>query len=234
MSIFANRKNKKGSVLNIDVLERIIEQDSFDYANSAYSDNNVNEARKLQYCGLTSEGQRRLSKAITTKNFSQKDICVRSEKLLSVAKNGNWVAEIEGSGIIFPPVIKEAYDYESCKTLSESKAYWDGSSCMVRMGTNENISDDTCCNTKDTDDKPIANTSCKEENCGKDYYWNGISVVKATADKDVCELRNGTWFDKAAAEAKKYKPADGCCKCSGSDTKCQDSAKICEEDSGSN
>lgn len=207
ISLFAGRKNKKARTLDLDTLERIIEQDSYDIGNSAYGDEDVNKARKLQYCGLTVEGQRKLSKAITTKKFSHKDVCVRSENLLKVARNANWVAEVESKVGGYMDHIPEAYDENSCKTLGNDHAYWNGSSCMVR-----NVEKNAACNEQED-----SCSSSKTDKCGKFNYWNGVNVVTVTTDEDKCQMYRHRWLSATEAKSESYSNEDPCCACTEND-----------------
>ncbi|MFQ6729469.1 MAG: hypothetical protein ACLRFK_00200, partial [Alphaproteobacteria bacterium] len=158
---------------------------------------------KLQYCGLTVEGQRRLSKAITTKKFSHKDVCVRSEDLLKVARNANWVAEVEGNVVRYMDHIPEAYDEDSCETLGNDQAYWNGSSCMVRNVEKNAASgkqEDSC-------------SSSKTDKCGKFNYWNGVNVVTVTTDEDKCQMYRHRWLSATEAKSESYSNEAPCCAC---------------------
>lgn len=207
---FSRRSNKKASTLDVDTLERILEQDSSDMAGSRYEDN-VRNMERLQYCGLTVDGYRKLNKAVSTQKFSQKDVCINSAQLRRDAINADWVRSVKGNSASFLDHIPEAYDQTSCTDLGAGKVYWiDGEKkCYVRYGSGS---------TSNNDCSKDCASNCAG-GCGKFNYWNGASVIKATSNEDQCRVRGGSWVTKDDASQKKYtfKTTDtGCCE-SGDD-----------------
>ena len=196
---FSRRSNKKASTLDIDTLERILEQDSSDMAGSRYDDN-VRNMERLQYCGLTVDGYRKLNKAVSTQKFSQNDVCIDSAQLRRDAVNADWVRSVKGNSASFLDHIPEAYDEDSCTSLGAGDACWhDGDKkCYVR---GQNYIDNLC---DDEGDYLL----------GDFYYWNGASVITADTPKDKCLLRGGSWATKAEANNKGYSNennAEECC-----------------------
>ncbi len=196
---FSRRSNKKASTLDIDTLERILEQDSSDMAGSRY-DAKVRDMERLQYCGLTVDGYRKLNKAVSTQKFSQNDVCIDSAKLRKDAINADWVRSVKGNSASFLDHIPEAYDQTSCTDLGAGNACWYDSDkkCYVR-------------GKKHTDGVCIDNGGTV---LGEFKYWNGASVTEATSGEDKCRLRGGSWVTKDDASQKKYTfeaNDTGCC-----------------------
>lgn len=205
---FSRRSNKKASTLDIDTLERILEQDSSDMAGSRYDDN-VRNMERLQYCGLTVDGYRKLNKAVSTQKFSQNDVCIDSAQLRRDAVNADWVRSVKGNSASFLDHIPEAFDEDSCTNLGVGNACWYESErkCYVR---GQHVKDGKC----------VAAASGIRE-LDKFNYWNGASVIRATSNKDQCLLRGGSWATKAEAKNKGYtneSNAEECCIITPTDT----------------
>ena len=208
IGIFARRRGKKASTLDLDTLERILEQDAAEgIGSSRYKDEDIRNKEKFQYCALSVDGHRILTTAINTQKFKQSEVCVESADLRSKAMNADWARSL-GNSSLYPDHIPEAYNAESCKTLSGGKGCWNGSRCIVRL-FKDNESDNTACK-QDSND----NNKCANDQCGKYNYWNGASVVTVNPanDKEVlCKMYGNTWYNETQAEENKFttKP---CCK----------------------
>ena len=210
---FSRRSNKKASTLDVDTLERILEQDSSDMAGSRY-DAKVRDMERLQYCGLTVDGYRKLNKAVSTQKFSQKDVCINSAQLRRDAINADWVRSVKGNSASFLDHIPEAYDQTSCTDLGGGEACWHegNTKCYVRGQQHTNNVCDAA-----------GNVSLDKFN-----YWNGASVIEATSGKDKCLLRGGSWVTKAYAKTNGYDDesnADECCIITSED----DDLKMCKK-----
>ena len=205
---FSRRSNKKASTLDVDTLERILEQDSSDMAGSRYDDN-VRNMERLQYCGLTVDGYRKLNKAVSTQKFSQKDVCIDSAQLRRDAINADWVRSVKGNSASFLDHIPEAFSLDSCKNFGGTNACWhkNHKKCYVR---GQHVKDDKCV---------TAGSGIPE--LGKFNYWNGASVVTEQSDVGKCLVRGGRWLTKEETEIQKYTYTtgkDGCCIISQTET----------------
>ena len=93
IAIFGRRNNRRGTTLDLDVLERMILQDASEYgslitrlSNTSANDSSVLED-KIKYCSMSDNGIKALQQAVSTKNLN-KDVCVK-EKYLHGYKIGN-------------------------------------------------------------------------------------------------------------------------------------------------
>jgi hypothetical protein len=176
MSIFANRKNKKGSVLNIDVLERIIGQDSFEYSYSAYGDDDT--ISRVRYCALTEDGYRYLVAATTGGSTSSMDICVPYYLLDSEVRYENLL---------------KAFGYQTRELKKEiAKVREDCSGFVADSGCGGSVSlEGEICKIADT-----------AEGC---YFYNEEYVALARPGREACEIMGNEWIVGQGCKCKKNK-----------------------------
>lgn len=206
VAIFSRRRGKKASTLDLDTLQRILEQDATDMGGSRYNDKTVRDNEKLQYCALSVDGYRILNKAINTKKFSQSDVCVDATDLRTKARNGNWVRALDSDSGRYLNHIPEAYDKNSCEKLGENQACWEEGTkkCWVRK-----------CNGTDCGSENCGGTNCGT--CGKWNYWNGGTVVTVgdNDNENRCKMHGHIWYSKDQVAANKFTNNDACCKQNG-------------------
>ncbi|MBO5704710.1 MAG: hypothetical protein J6R99_01690, partial [Alphaproteobacteria bacterium] len=215
IGIFARRRGKKASTLDLDTLERILEQDAAEgIGSSRYKDEDIRNKEKFQYCALSVDGHRILTTAINTQKFKQSEVCVESAVLRNKAMNADWARSL-GNSSLYPDHIPEAYNVDSCETLSSGNGCWNGSRCIVRLFDGIS-SEDTFCKS-DSECKNGDNSKCKCSKCGMYNYWNGGSVVTVNhddgnADKEaLCKMYGNTWYSADQAKDSGFKK-EACCK----------------------
>ena len=89
ISIFGRRSSRSGSALDLDTLERILNQDAPEYATkNRYNSNSDSIYEKVKYCGVTEQGYRNLKNAIDRKSLPKDKVCVPYDKLIHQARLG--------------------------------------------------------------------------------------------------------------------------------------------------
>ena len=164
MSIFANRKNKKGSVLNIDVLERIIEQDSYEYSFSAYGDDDT--IRRVRYCALTEQGYQDLVAATAGGSTSSLGICKPDYLLDREVRYAN---------------LSKAFGYQTRELKKEIPKVNDTcSGFTLDYGCDDPDVVGSNCKIKDT-----------SQGC---YFYNEAYVALAKPGREACEIMKNKWI----------------------------------------
>ena len=227
LALFGGRRRKKASTLDLDTLERILEQDAHDIGTSSLSSSETN-TEKFKYCGLTTDGHKKLEKAIRTNKFNEADVCMESEKLGDKIKGG-FVRSVVRD--YFPDKIPNV-DQEECESKYEKKAFWSTGGCMVRYiadGNKIKLKDyEGDCAKRDAGNSPY-------KTCGTFNYWDKDSdkVEKVSGAEDQCQLHRGQWLNKDDIKNKTgYKMPDNeqyCCICARNYEDCILGGKVCEK-----
>ena len=200
ISIFGRRSSRSGSALDLDTLERILNQDAPEYATkNRYNRNSDGIYEKVKYCGLTEQGYRNLKNAIDRKSLPKEKVCMPYDDLIHHARLG-FIAVSAGESTnsnIIPGVDSSVFCTSYNNTLVESGCedgvHWGKSAAQ---GCSEG---DTGC-------------SCYIKN--EDCYWTGNSVQKKTKEM-LCTSSGGKW-------------EDNCCMCPGSEGSSCSSDGKCE------
>ena len=141
ISIFGRRNSKRDNALGLDILERILLQDSPDYiGNNRYVKTGTDTyTERMKYCALTPNGYQKLLNAVNSKKLP-KDICVDNKKLTNDFMYGGAIAASAFGGTgLDQTIVSSAYDERSCKAWGNNVApqgcgtEWDGKNarCVV-------------------------------------------------------------------------------------------------------
>lgn len=185
LSIFGRRRSKKQSTLDIDTLEMLINQDGVDIGgyNPFITNSGDSRIERIKYCGLSSDGYKKLVSAIKTKKFP-KTICVSDDKLTAEAKKfGTYIGYFD---------FNLSPDYKRVSAANETecgkmKSDWE------KMKGNNPIKECQKCDIKWTDGV------CKLVDCGCIYVdGKGVTTynVAGIADQERiynCGDSGGNW-----------------------------------------
>ena len=175
ISIFGRRSSRSGSALDLDTLERILNQDAPEYATkNRYNRNSDGIYEKVKYCGLTEKGYRNLKNAIDRKSLPKDRVCMSYDKLINEARLG-FIAVSAGESTN-GTVISEVNDAETCKTYGERLAK-DG------------------CTTKPVYEDPPSNkrfSRCEVVDDEDGCFWDGDFIRKKTS-QEICVSSGGTY-----------------------------------------
>ena len=122
LSIFGRRRSKKQSTLDIDTLEMLINQDGVDIGgyNPFMTNSGDSKIERIKYCGLSSDGYKKLVSAIKTKKFP-KTICVSDDKLTKTARGFGTMNE--AWSLIYQPDYTEVTNISSRETCENEEKY---------------------------------------------------------------------------------------------------------------
>lgn len=170
ISIFGRRSNRSGSALDLDTLERILNQDAPEYATkNRYNRNSDGIYEKVKYCGVTEKGYRNLKNAIDRKSLPKDKVCMPYNKLINEARLG-FIAVSAGESTN-STVISEVNDATTCekygKILVQDK-------CTTETETDDN-------------DKFLA---CNVS--GDGCFWDG-AVIRKKTPQEICTSSGGKW-----------------------------------------
>ena len=169
ISIFGRRSSRSGSALDLDTLERILNQDAPEYATkNRYNSNSDGIYEKVKYCGVTEKGYRNLKNAIDRKSLPKDKVCMSYDKLINEARLG-FIAVSAGESTN-STVISEVNDAETCKAYGERLAK-DGCKTTEKEKSNKFI-------------------SC--EVSGDDCFWDG-DVIRKKTPQEICVSSGGTY-----------------------------------------
>ena len=198
ISIFGRRSSRSGSALDLDTLERILNQDAPEYATkNRYNRNSDSIYEKVKYCGVTEKGYRNLKNAIDRKSLPKDKVCMQYDKLINEARLG-FVAVSAGESTN-GTVISEVNDETTCKAYNRFVEDGCGDLVWAESATGTTCEDDAKC-------------SCYIKN--EDCYWTGDFVQKKTKAM-LCTSSGGKW-------------EDNCCMCPGSEGSSCSSDGKCE------
>ena len=194
LSIFGRRRSKKQSTLDIDTLEMLINQDGVDIGgyNPFITSSGDSKIERIKYCGLSSDGYKKLVSAIKTKKFP-KTICVSDDKLTAEAKKfGNNLSSFENVLAYDYTEITEAINKDMCNEYEKDR---------------KNASIIESC--KNCEIIWTVDNKCKLTNCGCIWYDNKLHESYAAAGlrdeeknkqlQNSCEASGGRW-----EESKKF------------------------------
>lgn len=119
ISIFGRRGSKQGTILDMDILERIIVQDAPEYIGSnRFGGGAADNSDRLKYCALTQQGYQNLLSAVQTKKLPKK-ICISSDQLKrNYAYGGISISSFSGTGLYDNVVLSSATGNQTvCKNL---------------------------------------------------------------------------------------------------------------------
>ena len=135
ISIFGRRNSKRDNALGLDILERILLQDSPDYiGNNRYVKTGTDTyTERMKYCALTPNGYQKLLNAVNSKKLP-KDICVDNKKLTNDFMYGGAIAAsaFGGTGLHDSAIVPGAEMEHQCKNVSEYAKQVD-SSCSAKI-----------------------------------------------------------------------------------------------------
>ncbi len=231
LALFGGRRRKKASTLDLDTLERILEQDAHDIGTSSLS-SSEGDTEKFKYCGLTTAGHKILEKAIRTNKFIERDVCMELDDLEGELKKGGFVRSVLRD--YYPDKIP-GVDRETCKNDHKEHAFWGPGGCMVRYiqdGSNIDLITEEAkkgCSGDNGDGSPY-------KTCGTFNYWDKekgeVGKVDDNDYEGQCQLHSGRWL--AAEDIKSQKiyeepsGGSGCCICYQKYSKCTLDGKECE------
>ncbi|MBR2511260.1 MAG: hypothetical protein IKB59_03765 [Alphaproteobacteria bacterium] len=162
ISIFGRRSSRSGSALDLDTLERILNQDAPEYATkNRYNRNSDGIYEKVKYCGVTEKGYRNLKNAIDRKSLPKDKVCMPYNKLINEARLG-FIAVSAGESTN-STVISEVNDATTCDEYGK---------ILVQ---------DNCETDTETDDKGKF-VACNVS--GQGCFWDGEVIRKKTPQEN--------------------------------------------------
>ena len=175
ISIFGRRSSRSGSALDLDTLERILNQDAPEYATkNRYNRNSDGIYEKVKYCGVTEQGYRNLKNAIDRKSLPKDKVCMPYNKLINQARLG-FIAVSAGESTN-GTVISEVNDATICDEYGERLAKDGCGTKPVYEGNGENEKFSRCV-VVDEDD---------------DCFWDG-AVIRKKKPQEICVSSGGTY-----------------------------------------
>ena len=167
ISIFGRRSSRSGSALDLDTLERILNQDAPEYATkNRYNRNSDGIYEKVKYCGVTEKGYRNLKNAIDRKSLPKDRVCMSYDKLINEARLG-FIAVSAGESTN-STVISEVNDAETCKKYEER------------------LAKDGCTTTEKEEDNKFISCEVSGDGC----FWDGDFIRKKTP-QEICVSSGG-------------------------------------------
>ena len=189
ISIFGRRSGRSGSALDLDTLERILNQDAPEYATkNRYNSNSDGIYEKVKYCGVTEKGYRNLKNAIDRKSLPKDKVCMSYDKLIHQARLG--FVTVSAGESTNSSVLSDVTDKETCDAYN-NRLVKEGCSGVVwaESAAGSSCSDNTKC-------------SCyiKDVDC----YWTGDFVQKKTP-QEICTSSGGEYEGSACKCEGEYK-----------------------------
>lgn len=208
LTVLGRNRSKKNKALDLDTLEMLINQDGVDIGgyNPFMTNSGDSKIERIKYCGLSSDGYKKLVSAIKTKKLP-KTICVSDDKLTKTARGFGTMHE--AWSLIYQPDYTEVTNISSPETCESEEKY--------RQTLGESKYEN--CNLK------WNNETKKCHIVGGCIFYNGLFYPNAAAadlktdwpnmDKQpACVDSNGSWnYDKGFCECPIDKPlnSDGSC-----------------------
>lgn len=190
ISIFGRRSSRSGSALDLDTLERILNQDAPEYATkNRYNRNSDGIYEKVKYCGVTEKGYRNLKNAIDRKSLPKDKVCMSYDNLIHQARLG--FVTVSAGESTNSNILSDVTEEEMC-TLYRKQLVTGG------CGTQAN---------KDKDGKFVS-CSITGDNC----FWDG-EVIREKKPQEICVSSGGKWDNSACKCEGEYEDnGEGKCK----------------------
>lgn len=189
ISIFGRRSSRSGSALDLDTLERILNQDAPEYATkNRYNSNSDGIYEKVKYCGVTEKGYRNLKNAIDRKSLPKDKVCMSYDNLIHQARLG--FVTVSAGESTNSNILSDVKDEKMCTAYREQLV-------TGGCGTHAN---------KDTDGKFVS-CSITGDNC----FWDG-GVIRKKTSQESCVSSGGKWENSACKCEGEYED-DGVGKC---------------------
>ena len=203
IKLFAGRSKARAAMLDLDTLERMLNQDASEFVTTnKYTGSGNSELERLKYCALTEKGYRNLQNAISKKRLDEAKVCVPYEQLSYTARSQGFIRSADSSSVSVKYVpgisIKQYCDNTVCKDREAGCCEFELDDGLIAEDYKE----------KNGSWKVDAPGRCKITDGWK---WNGSHLVKKT-DAEKCTESEGKW-----ASDKK------CCNCtSDCENKCSE------------
>ena len=186
IKLFAGRSKARAAMLDLETLERMINQDAMDSVSSNRWSTNINsDLERVKYCGLTEKGFQNLQNAINKKRLNEKDVCITSDKLRANAfdfvrfintSDTDDKGIINGYGPETCEKLKERSDCGVCWDEVEERCYYDKSQCDSNLESYKNDDDckkrgegytydenNNCCKKKEGGTCPVSGNLCQKK-----------------------------------------------------------------------
>lgn len=120
IKLFAGRSKARAAMLDLDTLERMLNQDASEFVTTnKYTGSGNSDLERLKYCALTEKGYRNLQNAISKKRLDEAKVCVPYEQLIYTARSQGFIRSADSSSVSvkYVPGISEAQycDNNLCK-----------------------------------------------------------------------------------------------------------------------
>ena len=97
IKLFAGRSKARAAMLDIDTLERMLNQDAPEFVTTnKWSNSGEGVLGRTKYCGLTEKGYRNLQNAISNKRLDESKVCVPYDDLMYEARRG-YISSVDSS-----------------------------------------------------------------------------------------------------------------------------------------
>lgn len=121
IQIFGTKNKRSAAMLDLDILQQIILQDSPAYGSTnrftAGMGSGVDKIERTKYCGLTTRGYQELLTAINTDKLPSQ-ICVKYDSLQVIAETQGYLMSLPGETGIYSGRIINSVNKEACIALS--------------------------------------------------------------------------------------------------------------------
>ena len=206
--LFRNRK--KQATIDIETLERIIEQDAPEvFGSGLYGTNTTPDPDGVKYCAVGNKSFLDLQRAVATKKLPDK-VCVSDKDLVKILNDQGQITNeadgYENANVHEQCENKSGLDWVECLCTRSSKAnpwYWDGKKCVCEAGQEFDIEQAKCVSTNGTD-----NTTANSTSSGSRYVNKWLKTNTAPSYKQtLCEGKGGT------VDSSNEKPLGDICLC---------------------
>lgn len=190
ISIFGRRSSRSGAAMDLDTLERILNQDAPEYATkNRYNSNSDGIYEKVKYCGVTEKGYRNLKNAIDRKSLANAQVCMPYDKLIHQARLG--FVTVSAGESTNSNILSDVTDEEICTLYGKQ---------LVTGG----------CGTQANKDKAGKFVSCSIT--GDNCFWDG-GVIREKTPQEICVSSGGKWENsECKCEGDYVNDVEGKCK----------------------
>ena len=193
IKLFAGRSKARAAMLDIDTLERMLNQDAPEFVTTnKWSNSGEGVLGRTKYCGLTEKGYRNLQNAISNKRLDESKVCVPYDDLMYEARRG-YISSVDSSS-------SEREAISGAGHLKGCRAYYSASiSCDLKfepyegteipissadVGINENLKQRGTCTYNSTkcyvdgyELKEMTEAQCKKIHGDGKYDFDGSTKV---------------------------------------------------------
>ena len=174
IKLFAGRSKARAAMLDLDTLERMLNQDAPEFVTTnKWSNSGADVLERTKYCGLTDKGYRNLQNAISKKRLDESKVCVPYDDLMYEARRG-YISSVESSGSERKTI--------SAGNLRACKAYYSESAdCELKFEPYEGSEVDITSSDVGDKEKPKQTGRCTYDSTK--CYEDGVYLKEMTEEQ---------------------------------------------------